>query len=90
LLQLLGLQLDAELLPATMQCLLMVLALFAGPLAYQLQMQWELRQQQQQQQWFGLKAPSIHSVRDCIVAPITEEWCFRACMVPLLWMEVSG
>jgi hypothetical protein len=29
-------------------------------------------------------------VRDCIVAPITEEWCFRACMVPLLWMEVRG
>jgi hypothetical protein len=44
--------------------------------------------QQQQQSWISLRAPSIHSVRDCVVAPITEEWCFRACMVPLLWMEV--
>ncbi|KAF6260969.1 hypothetical protein COO60DRAFT_830788 [Scenedesmus sp. NREL 46B-D3] len=91
LLQLLGLQLDAELLPAVMHCLLMVLTLFSGPLAYQLhfqcQQQQQPQQQQQQQRCIRFRRPSIHSVRDCIVAPVTEEWCFRACMVPLLWME---
>jgi hypothetical protein len=35
-------------------------------------------------------SPSLHSLRDYVVAPLAEEWCFRACMVPLLWMQVGG
>jgi len=29
---------------------------------------------------------NLRTLRDCMIAPITEEWCFRCCMVPLLWL----
>lgn len=31
----------------------------------------------------------LRTVRNLVVAPLTEEWVFRACMVPLLKMEVG-
>lgn len=86
MIQLLGLQLDAKLLPAILQPLGMTAVLFTGPLVYRL-LHW-VEQERRQQEWFSPGRPSIHSIRDCVVAPVTEEWCFRACMVPLLWMEV--
>lgn len=30
----------------------------------------------------------LQLLRDLVVAPASEEWAFRACMVPLLWMAV--
>ena len=40
----------------------------------------------QQQLW---QEATPQRVRDCVTAPLAEEWVFRACMLPLLLHEVS-
>jgi hypothetical protein len=37
----------------------------------------------------GAAAVRLQMLRDLAVAPAAEEWVFRACMVPLLWLAVS-
>lgn len=32
----------------------------------------------------------VQSLRNLVVAPLTEEVCFRACMAPLFLLEVSN
>ncbi|KAI8472088.1 MAG: hypothetical protein J3K34DRAFT_216570 [Monoraphidium minutum] len=34
----------------------------------------------------GARAARLQLLRDLVVAPASEEWVFRACMVPLLWL----
>lgn len=81
--QLLGLQPQASLLSDTFLALLLTAVLFAGPLLY---MAVTAREGPRQAQYS--RVPALHTIRDYVVAPLTEEWCFRACMVPLLWLEV--
>jgi hypothetical protein len=38
----------------------------------------------------GARAARLQLLRDLAVAPAAEEWVFRACMVPLLWLAVRG
>lgn len=86
LLQLLGLQLDTDLLLASLLSLALTALLFAGPLFYKFPHSSESRQKQQHR---SSHLQTLHALRDCVVAPLTEEWCFRACMVPLMWLEVD-
>jgi hypothetical protein len=37
----------------------------------------------------GAAAVRLQLLRDLMIAPAAEEWVFRACMVPLLWLAVS-
>lgn len=85
LLQLLGLHLSTrQLLPALAKAAGLTLVLFLGPLHHQATQQYPV--------W---RKPSLgrvswlHAARDLVVSPVSEEWCFRACMVPCLWMQVS-
>lgn len=86
--QLLGLS-GQQLLPALLLPLLLVVVLFLGPLLFAAHTAWERRASgaaQQQQEHGGSSA--LHTLRDCVVAPLSEEWCFRSCMLCLLWLEV--
>jgi hypothetical protein len=38
--------------------------------------------------WLAAKASDPAALRTLLVAPLTEEWVFRACLVPLLALEV--
>lgn len=85
-----GRQLAAALAKATGLTLLM----FLGPLCHTARQWLSLQQQKQQQhqQWRPqtvLGRTALHQARDYLVSPIAEEFCFRACMAPLLWMQVG-
>lgn len=68
----------------------LTLVLFSGPLYHS-----AMRHLQQTKEAAGAawqeagKTPLLHQVRDLVVSPVAEEWCFRACMLPLLWMQVG-
>jgi prenyl protein peptidase len=66
----------------------LVAVLYAGPLL------WWATAEQQNTLRERLAArlcgiPGLIVTRDCVIAPLAEEWCFRACMVPLLWLKVG-
>lgn len=84
--QLLGLHPQATLLADTLLALSLTAVLFAGPLLYMaVTAREELGQASHSSNWHS----SLYIIRDCVVAPLSEEWCFRACMVPLLSLEVQ-
>jgi hypothetical protein len=96
LLQLLGLQVadPAQLLTDIAKTTALTLGLFSGPLYHSATTR--ARQQTKQAaagaawQGAGSSTPLLHQLRDIVVSPIAEEWCFRACMLPLLWMQVGS
>lgn len=81
MLQLLGIR-AAGLLPAVTIPLLLTCILFVGPLLFYALCPSYRR-------WRSLSEPvyTIHDARDYIIAPIAEEWVFRACMAPILWLQ---
>jgi hypothetical protein len=77
------------LLPAATLPLLLTAALFAGPLLHKLLLLLAAGKGK------GPSMPTpwaltVHAWRDYLVAPAAEEWCFRACMVPLMWLQVRA
>jgi hypothetical protein len=87
LLQLLGLHVHGQqLLEAALKVTALTLILFLGPLHHKATTQ---RHQHKQLHVGAVDNVSLlHKARDYLVSPLTEEWCFRACMVPLLWLQV--
>lgn len=81
LLPLLGVRLPS-LAPAALLPLLLAATLYLGPLLYLSICQ---HARCQHTLW---QPKTIHTARDVLVAPLAEEWVFRACMVPLLWLQV--
>ena len=79
LLPLLGLRAEG-LLQAIAKPSLLTASLFAGPL---LQHLLTVRTQQQ-------AAVPLQTLRNLFIAPVTEEFCFRACMSPLFLLQVSS
>lgn len=90
MLQLLSIGPSNNLLAATLVSAAQTAALFTGPLLFKAVVASEQRQQRKQIMHQSSWAPSLYTLRDIVIAPLTEEWCFRACMVPLLWLEVCN
>ena len=71
----------------------LTLTLFSGPLYHSatrhLQQQTKEAAAGAAWQEAAGSTPLLHQVRDILVSPVAEEWCFRACMLPLLWMQVG-
>lgn len=82
LLQLLGVHVQGlNLLEAMAKAAALTLLLFLGPLHHKVTPPPVV---------FEPSMSLFHRARDLVVSPIAEEWCFRACMVPLLWLQVSS
>jgi hypothetical protein len=82
LLQLLGLHIQGQqLLKVMAKAAALTLLLFLGPLHHKVT---------QPPVVFEPSMSLFHRARDLVVSPVAEEWCFRACMVPLLWLQVSS
>lgn len=79
LLALLGLR-TAGLLQAVVKPTLLTASLFGGPL-----LQLLLASKTQR----GAVSP-LQTLRNLLIAPVTEEFCFRACMSPLFLLQVSS
>lgn len=79
LLPLLGLRAEG-LLQAIVKPTLLTASLFAGPL-----LQLLLTGKAQRE-----AAAPLQTLRNLLVAPVTEEFCFRACMSPLLLLQVNS
>jgi len=89
LLQLLGLQRPGrELTKALLTAASLTLVLFLGPVYHKAITYWQM-ESKAGGHWYRERKPWLHQARDYVVSPIAEEWCFRACMVPLLWMQVG-
>lgn len=90
LLQLLGLDVSGqELLAAHAKSIALTMVLFLGPLYHRAQCVWQQHKQKGAVAWWEAdRQPVLHQVRDYVVSPLAEEWSFRSCMVPLLWMQV--
>lgn len=87
--QLLGIRSDGVLAAATMPLLATAL-LFMGPLLHLLSSR-KARSSHPLAATLaaaarGEVAAGLQLLRDLVVAPAAEEWVFRACMVPLLWL----
>lgn len=90
LLQLLGLQMPGqELTTALLTAASLTLVLFLGPVYHKAITYWQMKDKADGH-WYRDSKPWLHQARDYVVSPIAEEWCFRACMVPLLWMQVGN
>ena len=79
LLTFLGLRVEG-LLQAVVKPTLLTASLFAGPLVQLL-----LTGRTQQE-----AASTLQSLRNLLIAPVTEEFCFRACMSPLFLLQVCS
>eukprot|EP00879_Flechtneria_rotunda_P020659 GHRR01021738.1.p1 GENE.GHRR01021738.1~~GHRR01021738.1.p1 ORF type:complete len:263 (+),score=46.33 GHRR01021738.1:695-1483(+) len=82
--QLLGLYSSSGLLHTALLPLLMTATLFTGPILFKASAHF---QSDREHKRIGRLQFGIYTLRDCVVAPISEEWCFRSCMVPLLWLQ---
>jgi hypothetical protein len=90
--QLLGLSISGrELLAAVAKSVAVTVMLFLGPLHHKAQIIWQRHRQKGLVAWWvGDGQPLLHQLRDYVVSPLAEEWSFRSCMVPLLWMQVRA